>query len=96
MRRLAVASALACLSWTASWTAHAATIEPPDSDFRLKVLEERDDGQWHGHHQHWLYDQENQPETNATASNPQDCTEYRVRVPKAGAGTEIKRTQKCD
>lgn len=93
MRRLVVAIALA----GGAWTAHAATIEPPDNDFRLKVLEERDDGQWHGH-QHWLYDKENQPETNATASKPEDCAEYRVRAPKTGDGTgsEIKHTQKCE
>jgi hypothetical protein len=92
MRRLAVAIGLAGVACTA----HAATIEQPQDDFRLKILEERADGQWHGH-QHWLYDEQNQPETNATASKPEDCTEYRVRVPKAaGAGTEIKRTQKCE
>jgi len=90
MRRLAVAIGLAGVACAA----HAATIEPPRDDFRL--LEERGDGQWHGH-QHWLYDEQNQPETNAAASKPEDCTEYRVRVPKAaGVGTEIKRTQKCE
>ena len=79
-----------------SVAAHAATAEPPDHALSSKVLEERDDGQWHGH-RNWLYDAENQPETDATASNPPDCAEYRIRVPKAaGAGTEIKRTHKCD
>ena len=91
MRRLAIAISLAGLSFAA----HAATAEPPDDALRSKVLEERDDGQWHGH-QNWLYDKENQPETNAAASNPPDCAEYRIRVPKADAGTEIKRIQKCD
>jgi hypothetical protein len=90
MRQLIIAIASACLSWTA----HAAATEPPDDHFRFKVLEEPDDGQWHGR-QHWLYDEENQPETNAAASNPSDCMEYRIRVPKANAGTEIKRTWKC-
>jgi hypothetical protein len=89
MRRLAVAIALLGLSWNS----HAATIEPPNDDMRLKVLEDRGDGQWHGH-QHWLYDEENQ--TDAKASKPSDCTEYRIRVPRAsGVGTEIKRIEKC-
>ena len=98
MRRLALALTLAGFSATA----HAATIEPPQDVFRLKVLEEQGDGQWYGH-QHWLYDEENQPQTsqpqtNAAASNPSDCAEYRVRVPNAGTGTgtEIKRTEKCE
>jgi hypothetical protein len=96
MRRLFAVIALACLPWSA----YAASAEPPDDAFRHKVLEERADGQWHGR-QHWLYDDENQPQTNATASNPSDCAEYRIRVPKsdaakAEAGTEIKRVQKCD
>ena len=100
MRRLVFA--LALVGWSA--TAYAATIEPPQDVFRLKVLEEQGDGQWYGH-RHWLYDKENQPQssqpqTDATASRPSDCAEYRVRVPKAGAGagtgTEIKRTEKCD
>ncbi|WP_157100148.1 hypothetical protein [Rhodoplanes sp. Z2-YC6860] len=91
MRRPAVAIALLGLSWNA----HAATIEPPNEGIGLKILEERDDGQWHGH-QHWLYDEQNQPETNAAASKPADCAEYRIRVPTAsGAGTEIKRIEKC-
>jgi hypothetical protein len=96
MRRLFAAITLVCLSWPA----YAASAEPPDDAFRLKVLEERDDGQWYGR-QHWLYDEENQPQTNAMASDSSDCTEYRIRVPKTGAakadaGTEIKRVQKCD
>lgn len=96
MRRLVATIALACLSWPA----YPASAEPPDDAFRLKVLQEQDDGQWHGR-QHWLYDDENQPQTDAMASNPPDCTEYRIRVPKTdaaktGAGSEIKRVQKCD
>ena len=95
MRRLIAAIAFACMSWPVFWPAHAAMAEPPDDAFRLKVLEERGDGQWHGR-QHWLYDDQNQPQTNAMASNPSDCTEYRIRVPrsdasKSDAGTEIKR-----
>ena len=101
MRRLIAAIAFACLSCAClTWPAHAASAEPPDDAFRHKILEERGDGQWHGR-QHWLYDEENQPQTNAMASNPSDCTEYRIRVPKTDAsktdaGTEIKRVQKCD
>ena len=96
MRRLFAAIVLACLSWPS----FAASAEPPDDAFRLKVLEERDDGQWHGR-QHWLYDKQNQPQTNAMASDESDCMEYRIRVPKSDAakteaGTEIKRVQKCD
>jgi hypothetical protein len=91
MRRLALAIALA----GATSTAHAATIEPPQDRLHLKVLEESGDGQWHGH-QHWLYDEDNQPETDAKASKPSDCTQYRIRVPRAsGVGTEIKRIEKC-
>ena len=104
MRRLVAAIAFAGLSWLVSWPvswpAHAASAEPPDDAFRFKVLEERDNGQWHGR-QHWLYDEENQPQTNAMASNPSDCTEYRIRVPKVDASksdgsSEIKRVRKCD
>ncbi len=90
MRPLALSMVFVC----AAWTAHAASTEPPD-EFHVKVLEERADGQWHGR-QHWLYDEESQPQTDARASKTPDCTDYRIRVPKAGAGTEIKRIQKCD
>jgi len=45
--------------------------------------------------QHWLYDRENQPQTNASAPARQGCKSERVRVSRGDGTTAVVRIDKC-
>jgi Zn-dependent protease with chaperone function len=45
--------------------------------------------------QHWLYDEENQPQTNASAPARQGCKSERVRVSRGDGTTAVIRIDKC-
>ena len=93
MRALTLAVALVCC---ASATSSAAPLQRESSnELQIEAAQDRGIDRWQGR-QHWLYDQDNQPETNALARREEGCSEYRVRTPRAGGGSDIKRMEKCD
>jgi len=44
--------------------------------------------------QHWLYDEENRPQTTGAAPQ-QPCRDARVRVPRGDGTTAVARIDKC-
>ena len=96
MRALPLACAVVCLA-PAICSAAPLQREPSD-ELQIEAAQDRGiEGIERGpSHQHWLYDEQNQPETNALARREEGCSEYRVRTPRAGGGSDIKRMEKCD
>ena len=93
MRALPLICALVCC---APAICSAAPLQRESWD-ELQIEAAQDRGIERGpRHQHWLYDEQNQPETNALARREQGCSEYRVRTPRAAGGSDIKRMEKCD
>ena len=93
MRALTLAVALVCCG-SAIGGAQPRQNETQD-ELQIEAAQDRGIDRWQGR-QHWLYDQDNQPETNALARREEGCSEYRVRTPRAGGGSDIKRMEKCD
>jgi len=93
MRASVLGIAIVCLIPAACGA--AAQEHEASDELRIEAAQDRGIDQWRGR-QHWLYDQDHQPETTASAPRTENCGEYRVRMPRAGGGSEVKRVQKCD
>ena len=61
----------------------------------IEALQDAGHENWKGR-QHYLYDDEYQPETSGTAPSAKECTAETVRIKRSDGKTIIKRVSRCD
>ena len=80
---------------------HAAAAPADADDARLlniEALGDREPDRWQGRH-HYLYDDENQPNSATVGSAPHDgraCANEPVRLRRADGSTVVRRIRRCD
>jgi hypothetical protein len=62
---------------------------------RIEALQDAGHENWKGR-QHYLYDDEYQPETSGAAPSAKECTAETVRIKRSDGRTIVKRVSRCD
>lgn len=89
----------ACVIFTSTLVPAAAPIDATDTGQRnIGVSGEREPDRWQGRH-HYLYDDENQPNTATVGSallDVRSCGREPVLVRRADGSTVVRRINRCD
>ena len=81
--------------WLAAPALSAQLQDEAAEALRIEALQNAEGENWKGR-QHYLYDDEYQPETVGAAPRVKECTEEAVRMPRSDGKTTIKRIKRCD
>jgi hypothetical protein len=99
MRATILGISAACVLLTTP--SHAAAA-PSNSDdailLNIEALADREPDRWRGRH-HYLYDEENQPNSATVGSAPSDalaCANEPVRLRRTDGSTVVRRFRRCD
>jgi len=81
-------------------SAAAPALSAPEHDnaaevLRAEALQKAGRDNWKGR-QHYLYDDENRPETDGMAPHIKGCMEEAVRMQRSDGKSTIKRINRCD
>ena len=99
MRASILGICTACVLLTGPSHAAAAPADADDARLlNIEALGDREPDRWQGRH-HYLYDDENQPNSATVGSAPHDgraCANEPVRLRRADGSTVVRRIRRCD
>jgi hypothetical protein len=99
MRASILGVCTACVLLTSPFHAAAAPADADDArSLNIEALGDREPDRWQGRH-HYLYDDENQPNSATVGSAPPDgrtCASEPVRMRRSDGSTVVRRIRRCD